>query len=336
MPRRACGRPGPGCAISRFALRGNGAQAALPISGGDEVVVQTLQFAKTCEGRVAFARVVDDQHAKPVVVVPVPRVVPVARRRTSPARADDTTAQHTRQEFRWRGWPGRRVRILPEQPSRAKFPQVPPSSPIPTPTKKKRRAIKTRLSSVLAVHPSSNCGHRLVGPAGSGQAAPWHPRMTAYGCYLPVLTRFTGPRRTGPSLQRHLAKQSRQPSSPRRGIRPRYSGLRVQGTASSPSSTTNTIVPEYLECGKSATSRTSNSAWLCNASLRNLTPKTRRTQKGSAGMGRSAAVRLVDGRRLGHNWHKCPGVDTITVGTVHPQQHRLLAMISRWILCSPS
>ena len=34
----------------------------------------------------AYLRYVDDQHPKPVVVVPVPRVVPVARRRTSPAR----------------------------------------------------------------------------------------------------------------------------------------------------------------------------------------------------------------------------------------------------------
>ena len=100
------------------------------------------------------------------------------------------------------------------------------------------------------MHPSSNCDHRLVGPSNSGQATPWHPRVTAYGCYLPVLTRFTGPRRTGPNHQRHLAKQSRQPSSPRRGIRPRYSGFRVQGTASSPSSTTKRIVHEDGRSGK--------------------------------------------------------------------------------------
>ena len=100
------------------------------------------------------------------------------------------------------------------------------------------------------MHPSSNCDHRLVGPNNSGQATPWHPRVTAYGCYLPVLTRFTGPRRTGPNHQRYLATQSRQPSSPRRGIRPRYSGFRVQGTASSPSSTTKRIVHEDGRSGK--------------------------------------------------------------------------------------
>ena len=35
LPHRTDGGPGPGCAISRFVPRDNGAHAALPISGGD-------------------------------------------------------------------------------------------------------------------------------------------------------------------------------------------------------------------------------------------------------------------------------------------------------------
>ncbi len=42
-------------------------------------------------------------------------------------------------------------------------------------------------------------------------------------------------------------------AGPRGGVRPRYSGLRVQGTASSPSSTTNMILPQrvgFCQCAR--------------------------------------------------------------------------------------
>jgi len=50
------------------------------------------------------------------------------------------------------------------------------------------------------------------------------------------------PRRTRPSTS--LSPGSPKRLAPREGIRPRYSGFRVQGTASSPSSTTKDIILE--------------------------------------------------------------------------------------------
>jgi hypothetical protein len=78
----------------------------------------------------------------------------------------------------------------------------------------------------------------------SGQAPLRHPEVTAYRCFLPDLAGFTGSCRAGPNLHHHLTRQSRPPLSPRGGIRPRYGGLRVQGTASSPSSTTICMLPQ--------------------------------------------------------------------------------------------
>lgn len=46
----------------------------------------------------------------------------------------------------------------------------------------------------------------------------------------------------GPRLQRHLLKADPTAYEPREGIQPRWSGLRVQGTATSPSSTANIII----------------------------------------------------------------------------------------------
>ncbi len=43
-------------------------------------------------------------------------------------------------------------------------------------------------------------------------------------------------RRTGPGLQHHLPGADPKNAQPGAGIQPRYSGLRVQGTAISPSS----------------------------------------------------------------------------------------------------
>ena len=73
---------------------------------------------------------------------------------------------------------------------------------------------------------------------GSTQALPRHTRDTAYCCFLPDLTGFTGSRCAGPECQHHFHKADLEATPPRVGIRPRYSGLRVQGTATSPLSTT--------------------------------------------------------------------------------------------------
>ena len=71
-----------------------------------------------------------------------------------------------------------------------------------------------------------------------------HPRGTAYGCFLPDLTKFAGSRRAGPDLPYHPMPAVTQALSPLGGIRSRYGGLRVQGTASSPSSTTGPMLPQ--------------------------------------------------------------------------------------------
>ena len=62
--------------------------------------------------------------------------------------------------------------------------------------------------------------------------------ITTYRCSLPGLTGFMASRRAGPDHHHHLPEAVPRVPGPRAGIRPRYSGLRVQGTASSPPSTT--------------------------------------------------------------------------------------------------
>ena len=64
----------------------------------------------------------------------------------------------------------------------------------------------------------------------------------AYRCCLPTLAGFAGNHCIGPGLRRRPAVCS-PTSPPRRGIRPSYSGLLVQGTATSPSSTTKKLEP---------------------------------------------------------------------------------------------
>jgi hypothetical protein len=71
----------------------------------------------------------------------------------------------------------------------------------------------------------------------SNQAAPWHPQGLAYRCFLPDLTGFTSLRRTGPGRQHHFSGSDPKKYGPGTGIQPCYSGLQVQGTATSPSST---------------------------------------------------------------------------------------------------
>jgi len=64
-----------------------------------------------------------------------------------------------------------------------------------------------------------------------------HPVRTAYRCFLPDLAGFTGHCRAGPGYQRCPVQTWPNGAGPRVGVQPRCSGLRVQGTASSPSST---------------------------------------------------------------------------------------------------
>jgi hypothetical protein len=91
---------------------------------------------------------------------------------------------------------------------------------------------------LTAVHPLSIRTAGLSSTASSSPVDPRHPRLTVYRCSLPGLTGFAASRRAGPGYQRRLPRAVPTVPEPRAGIRPRYSGLRVQGTASSPSSTT--------------------------------------------------------------------------------------------------
>ena len=78
----------------------------------------------------------------------------------------------------------------------------------------------------------------LPEPVSSNQVTLRRPEVTIYRCFLPDLTGFIGFCRAGPGLLRHFSPAVSRNSEPQEGFRSRYSGLRVQGTASSPSSTT--------------------------------------------------------------------------------------------------
>ena len=87
------------------------------------------------------------------------------------------------------------------------------------------------------VHPLSTRPAGLAPSACSGPVTLRHPNTTTYRCFLPDLTGFIGFRRADQAFnatQRHQSPEAKTSN----GIQPRYSGLRVQGTASSPSSTT--------------------------------------------------------------------------------------------------
>ena len=88
------------------------------------------------------------------------------------------------------------------------------------------------------VHPLSIRSAGLSLAANSDPVNLRRPGLTTYRCSLPGLTGFTASRRAGPGHQHCLPRTVPAAPRPRAGIRPRYSGLRVQGTASSPSSTT--------------------------------------------------------------------------------------------------
>ena len=90
------------------------------------------------------------------------------------------------------------------------------------------------------MHPPST---QFPGRYRSSLLRPGWPRHTgepAYRCFLPDLAGFTGSHCEGPSLRHHLPRADSTKLRLGAGIRPRYSGLRVQGTARSPSSTTET------------------------------------------------------------------------------------------------
>ncbi len=72
--------------------------------------------------------------------------------------------------------------------------------------------------------------------AGSSQVNLRHTRGFAYRCFLPDLTGFTNSHCTGPSLQRCFRKNWLYSIMPGVGVKPCYSGLQVQGTATSPPS----------------------------------------------------------------------------------------------------
>ena len=102
-----------------------------------------------------------------------------------------------------------------------------PSCPPPLPLKIKRSCTPCRISLP-----------GLPRPASSDQAPLRRPGGTTYRCFLPDLTGFVGSCRAGPGPQRRFSSAVPESAEPRGGIRPRISGFRVQGTASSPSSTT--------------------------------------------------------------------------------------------------
>ena len=66
-------------------------------------------------------------------------------------------------------------------------------------------------------------------------------QVSIYRCFLPDLTGFIALRRVGPGPQPTPA-QPVPYTDLEAGIQPRYSGLRVQGTAGSPPSTTKPIL----------------------------------------------------------------------------------------------
>ncbi|MUV37991.1 hypothetical protein JNUCC1_01799 [Lentibacillus sp. JNUCC-1] len=77
---------------------------------------------------------------------------------------------------------------------------------------------------------------------GSVQALPRHTEETTYCCFLPDLTGFMGFCCAGPERQHHSTGAGHKAAAPQVGIQPCYSGLQVQGTATSPPSTTFIII----------------------------------------------------------------------------------------------
>ena len=91
-----------------------------------------------------------------------------------------------------------------------------------------------------AVHPVSTYRGETPRPiASSDQALLRPPRRVAYGCFLPDLTGFTTPRGTGPNLQGCLWERPSTRWGPQHEeFRPAIADCGLQGTATSPPSTT--------------------------------------------------------------------------------------------------
>ena len=81
----------------------------------------------------------------------------------------------------------------------------------------------------------------------SSRATPRHTTVTAYCCSVPRLTRFTGYRCARPDYQHHMPPPAIRKRHLNWGISLRCSGLRIQGTAASPVSTTYTIIHYHLK-----------------------------------------------------------------------------------------
>ncbi len=96
----------------------------------------------------------------------------------------------------------------------------------------------------MVVHPLLIPPRSLLCQTDSSQATLRHPETSIYRCFLPDLTGFIALRRARPNLQHRPDKTVPRGKRPREGIQPRYSGLRVQGTAGSPPSTTNWMLAE--------------------------------------------------------------------------------------------
>ncbi len=86
------------------------------------------------------------------------------------------------------------------------------------------------------MHPSSLLSPSLSMPPDSGQETLRHPELSTYRCFLPDLTGFIALCRAGPGLQRRAGTAVSRGIGSRMGIQLRCSGLRIQGTASSPPS----------------------------------------------------------------------------------------------------
>ncbi len=76
-----------------------------------------------------------------------------------------------------------------------------------------------------------------TGVAGSSQESLRHMRKSAYRCFLPDLTGFTGSHCAGPNLQRYPRQPDPKEERPRISFNPAVADCGLQGTAISPSST---------------------------------------------------------------------------------------------------
>ncbi len=76
----------------------------------------------------------------------------------------------------------------------------------------------------------------------SSQARLRHMKLPTYRCSLPGLTGFISFHCAGPGRLHHLQKPDPKKKCLTMGLRPCYSGLQVQSTANSPSSTTKTFM----------------------------------------------------------------------------------------------